>query len=170
MPLRLDIALSLASLTLALYLVLKLRHHCPVLHPLGWVWPRPGYAVVAVIAGTFLAWGVALYLRFENQNTMHIWLKELLLLAFLLGPILEESFFRGCLLPLMAETTNNLIAVVFTGFLFALFHHPADLPHWLSFTGTGIAYGWIRVAARSTTAAAVMHATYNLAVVLFQSV
>ena len=29
-----------ASLSLALYLVLKIRHHQPVLRPLGWVWPR----------------------------------------------------------------------------------------------------------------------------------
>jgi membrane protease YdiL (CAAX protease family) len=49
---------------------------------------------------------------------------------------------------------------------FALFHQPADLAHWVSFVVTGIAYGWIRVASRSTTAAAVMHATYNLAVFL----
>ena len=91
---------------------------------------------------------------------------ELLLLGLLLGPILEESFFRGCLLPLLAQTTGNVPAVILTAFLFALFHQPADLAHWVSFTATGVAYGWIRVASRSTAAAAVMHATYNLAVFL----
>ena len=44
------------------------------------------------------------------------------------------------------------LAVILTAFLFALFHQPADLAHWVSFTATGVAYGWIRVASRSTTA------------------
>jgi membrane protease YdiL (CAAX protease family) len=156
----------IASLSLALYLVLKLRHHRPVLHQLGWVWPRPVYAVVGLIAGMFLASGVALYLRFRNLSTPQIGPVELLLLALLLGPILEESFFRGCLLPLLAQNAGNILAVILCGFLFALFHQPPDLAHWISFTATGIAYGWIRVASRSTTAAALMHATYNLAVFL----
>ena len=42
-----------ASLSLALYLVLKFRHHQPVLQPLGWVWPRTAYIVVALIGGIF---------------------------------------------------------------------------------------------------------------------
>jgi membrane protease YdiL (CAAX protease family) len=156
----------IVSLSLALYLVLKLRHHRPVLHPLGWVWPRPVHAVCGLIAGMFLASCVALYLHFRNQSTPHIGVMELLLLALVLGPILEESFFRGCLLPLVAQTTGNVPAVMLTAFLFALFHQPADLAHWASFTATGAAYGWLRVASRSTAAAAVMHATYNLAVFL----
>ena len=156
----------LSSLSLALYLVLEVRYHRPVLRQLGWVWPRPVYAVVGLIAGMFLASGVAFYLRFHNQSTPQIGLTELLLLAVLLCPILEESFFRGCLLPLLAQTTGNLAAVIFTAFLFALFHQPADLAHWVSFTATGVAYGWIRVASGSTTAAALMHASYNLAVFL----
>ena len=45
--------LLIASLILALYLVLKLRHHRPVLRSLGWVWPRPVYVIVGLIAGVF---------------------------------------------------------------------------------------------------------------------
>ncbi|MGB8769086.1 MAG: CPBP family intramembrane glutamic endopeptidase [Candidatus Korobacteraceae bacterium] len=156
-----------ASLSLALYLVLKLRHHRPVLYSLGWFWPRPAYVVAALITGMVLAAGVALYLHFRDQSMPHIGLMELMLLALFLGPILEESFFRGCLLPLLAQTTGNILAVLLTAFLFALFHQPADLEHWVSFAATGIAYGWIRVVSRSTAAAAVMHVTYNLAVFLY---
>ena len=58
-----------ASLSLALYLVLKFRHHQPVLRPLGWVWPRTAYMVVALLGGISLASGVAFYLRFRNQST-----------------------------------------------------------------------------------------------------
>src|ERR1035438_5836780 len=43
------------SLSLALYLVLKFRHHRPVLQPLGWVWPRAAHIVVALLGGLFLA-------------------------------------------------------------------------------------------------------------------
>jgi membrane protease YdiL (CAAX protease family) len=67
---------------------------------------------------------------------------------------------------LLAETIGSGIAVILTAILFALFHQPADVAHWVSFTAAGVAYGWIRVASRSTTAAALMHATYNLAVFL----
>ena len=152
-----------ASLILTLYLVLKLRHHRYVLQSLGWVWPRTIYVIAGLIAGVLLASGVTLYLRYCHRSTQQIGLMELLFLVVSLGPILEESFFRGCLLPLLAQTTGRIPAVILTAFVFSLFHQPADLAHWVSFTATGLAYGWIRVVSASTTAAAVMHATYNLA-------
>ena len=152
-----------ASLILALYLVLRLRHHRPVLRSLGWVWPRPVYVIVGLIAGVLLASGVALYLRYCHRGTQQIGLMELLFLAVSLGPILEESFFRGCLMPLLAQTTGRIPAVILTALLFSLFHQPTDLAHWVSFTATGVAYGWIRVVSGTTTAATLMHATYNLA-------
>ena len=158
--------LLVSSLTLALYLVLKLRHRRPVLHSLGWIWPRPVYTSVGLIAGVSLASGIALYLRYCHRNTPQIGLIELLFLGASLGPILEESFFRGCLLPLLAQTTGNLSAVLLTAFLFALFHQPADSAHWVSFTLTGVAYGWIRVVSGSTFAATLMHATYNVVLCL----
>ena len=153
-------------LSLALYLVLKLRHHQPVLQPVGWVWPRPAYIVVAPVAGILLASSVALHLRFRHQSAPPIEVTELILFGLLLGPVLEESFFRGCLLPLLAQTIGSGTAVIFTAILFALFHQPTNLAHWVSFVATGIAYGWIRVASRSIAAAAVMHAAYNLALFL----
>ena len=156
----------IAFLSLGLYLVLKFRHHQPVLRPLGWVWPRTAYIFVALLGGVLLASAVALYLHFRSRSQPAMGMVELLVLGFLLGPMLEESLFRGYLLPVLAQTTGNLAAVTLTALLFALFHKPADLAHWVSFTATGIAYGSIRVASRSTTAAAVMHTTYNLAVFL----
>ena len=79
-------------------------------------------------------------------------LVEIVILGLVLGPILEESFFRGCLLPVLAHTVGKSFAVVLTALLFALFHGPANLAHWAWFAGTGVAYGWIRVTLRSTTA------------------
>ncbi|HWO32269.1 MAG TPA: type II CAAX endopeptidase family protein [Candidatus Acidoferrum sp.] len=156
----------IVSLILALYLVLKLRHRRPVLRPLGWVWPCTAYVIVAPLLGVLLAAGVSIYLRLRGQSTPTMPLVEIVILGLVLGPILEESFFRGCLLPVLAHTVGKSFAVVLTALLFALFHSPANLAHWASFTGTGVAYGWIRVTSRSTTAPALAHAAYNLALLL----
>ena len=156
----------IVSLILALYLVLKLRHRRPVLRPLGWVWPRTAYVIVAPLLGVLLAAGVAFYLRVRGQSAPTIPLVEIVVLGLVLGPILEESLFRGCLLPIVAHTVGKNFAVVLTALLFALFHSPANLAHWASFTGTGVAYGWIRVTSRSSTAPALAHATYNLTLFL----
>ena len=59
-----------ASLSLTLYLVLKLRHHQPVLRPLGWSWPRTAHIVVALLGGILLAASVALYLHLRHQSML----------------------------------------------------------------------------------------------------
>ena len=156
-------AAVIVLLMLALYSVLKLRHRRPVFRPLGWVWPRTAYVILAPLLGVSLAAGMTTYLRLHGQSTPTMPLVEIMVLGLVLGPILEESFFRGCLLPVLAQTIGKSVAVVLTALLFALFHSPANLAHWASFTGTGVAYGWIRVTSRSTTAPALAHATYNLA-------
>jgi membrane protease YdiL (CAAX protease family) len=58
------------------------------------------------------------------------------------------------------------MAILITAFLFALLHGPASLAQWVWFTATGVAYGSIRVASGSTSAAAIMHAAYNLTLIL----
>jgi membrane protease YdiL (CAAX protease family) len=146
----------------ALYAVLKLRHRKPVLHPLGWVLPSTGYILASLVTGAVLALGVVLYQRVERPSFSLTPSVGLLVLSSLLGPILEESVFRGCLLPLIARASGNETAVILTAGLFALFHAPNDLVHWVSFTLTGVAYSWIRVASGTTTAAALTHAIYNL--------
>src|SRR5260370_30117396 len=156
----------IVSLILALYLVLKLRHRRPVLRPLGWVWPCTAYVIVAPLLGVLLAAGVSIYLRLRGQSTPTMPLVEIVILGLVLGPILEESFFPVSLLPVLPLTVGKSFAVVLTALLFALFHSPAHLAHWASFTGTVVAYGWIRVTSRSTTAPALAHAAYNLALFL----
>ena len=154
-------------LSIGLYSVLRLRHQRPVLMALGWVVPEMIHIVAAFILGPTFAAGVTFYLRLRHQSTPPIPIVGLLVLGFVLGPMLEESLFRGCLLPVLAQTTGPVPAVIITAVLFALFHGPANLAHWVSFTATGIAYGWLRVASRSTTAPALMHAAYNLTLFLF---
>src|SRR5580698_4767942 len=154
-------------LMLALYLVLKLRYRQAVLRPLGWIWPRAAFVIIAPLLGGFSAAGVALCLHGYAHDPRTTPLVGFLVLGLILGPVLEESFFRGCLLPVLACGLGTTSAVILTAFLFALFHGPANLVQWLLFSGTGTAYGWIRVMSRSTTAAALAHAAYNLVLILF---
>ena len=147
----------------ALYAVLKLRHRQPVLSPLGWVLPRTGHVLASLVIGALLALGVVLCQQLRSRDLAFTTPSvQLLLLSSLLGPILEESVFRGCMLPLIARASGDITAVILTAGLFALFHGPTDMAHWISFTFTGVAYGWIRVASGTTTAAALTHAIYNL--------
>lgn len=156
-----------AFLSVGLYSILKLRYKEPVLTPLGWVMPEPIFIAIALTAGPLCAAGITLCLRLQNQRMPPIPALELLALGLTLGPILEESLFRGCLLLVLAQTVGTTPAVIITAILFALFHGPANWAHWLSFTATGLAYGCTRVASRSTTAPALMHAAYNLALFVF---
>jgi len=161
----LQLAVILVLMT-ALYLIAKIRHRRPVLHALGWVWPHTKWVMLAPILGVLLA-GLAICLHGQAQNTRTIPLVEAMILGVVLGPILEESFFRGCLLPVLAGSLTNSLAVILTALVFALFHNPSNLSHWVSFSGSGVAYGWIRMASRSTTAATLTHAVYNLVLLLF---
>jgi membrane protease YdiL (CAAX protease family) len=145
-----------------LYFILRLRHRQTVLKPLGWVVPKVVYIVTAVIVGPSFAAGIAMYLHLRNQFTTPIPIGELLILSLVFGPIIEESFFRGCLLPVLALSTGTVPAVIITGVVFAVFHGSVNLAHWATLAATGIAYGWLRLASRSTTAPALMHAAYNL--------
>ncbi len=56
--------------------------------------------------------------------------------------------------------------MVATAILFAAFHGPVDLTHWVWLTATGLSYGSLRLASGTTTAAAFMHATCNLTLFL----
>src|SRR5262245_20688104 len=90
-----------ATLGAGLYFILRLRYRQPVLKPLGWAIPKMSYVIAALIMGPSFALGVAVYLRLRNQVTPPIPISELLILGLVLGPILEESLFRGCLMPLL---------------------------------------------------------------------
>lgn len=149
-------------LTGTLYAILKLRYRRRVLVSLGWVRPRTVHSVGSLATGTVLALGVLLLQHLESRAVAFTPSFQLLVLSSVFAPILEESLFRGCLLPLVAKTAGNASAVVFTAGVFALFHAPTDVAHWISFVAAGMAYGWIRVASGTTTAPALAHAVYNL--------
>jgi membrane protease YdiL (CAAX protease family) len=153
-------------LGIALYAILKRRHQKPVIAPLGWVAPSAFYTLLAVVGGIALALGITVFTYAQHHVMPMIPTLDFLVLGLLLGPILEESVFRGCLLPVVAHTFGNAVSIITTAVLFAAFHGPSDVAHWVWFTTTGIGYGWLRLASKTTTASALMHATCNLTLFL----
>ena len=155
-----------AFLATALYLILKLHYRKPVVAPLGWLLPSRSYTVISILGGVAAALAITYLTRWRGHVMPAIAAKDFFILGFLLGPILEESVFRGCMLPVLTRTLGNTISVVAIAVLFAAFHAPGDVTHWVWFTATGAAYGSLRLASQTTTAAALMHATCNLTLFL----
>ena len=160
-------ALITAFLTAALYVILKLHYRKPVVAPLGWLLPSRFYTVISILGGAAAALAITYLTRWRGHVMPAIAAKDFFVLGLFLGPILEESVFRGCMLPVLTRTLGNAISVVAIAVLFAAFHAPGDVTHWVWFTATGAAYGSLRLASQTTTAAAFMHATCNL--ILFLS-
>lgn len=143
------------------YVVNEMKTNC--LFSLN-VWHTHG--ILAPVLGSIFAVAVAVFLQLRREVIASVSIANVFLLNLILGPILEESLFRGCLLPVLERSGGKVVAVVVTALLFALFHGPANAALWFWLTATGIAYGWMRIASESTSASALMHASYNLALIL----
>ena len=153
---------------LALYATLKFRHGGAVWRALGWTLPSRRYLLAAPLGGILWAGVVILAVKSTSPTPFpHVSL-ELLALVATLGPVVEESFFRGCLLPIIARNSGTPVAVILTAIVFAIFHQPPTLLHCACFAVSGILYGWVRIASGSTTAAALMHSVYNLTLFAYQ--
>ena len=159
-------ALITAFLATALYVILKLHYRKPVVAPLGWLLPSGFYTAISILGGVAAALAITCLTRWRGHVMPAIAAKDLFVLGLLLGPILEESVFRGCMLPVLTRTLGNATSVVAIAVLFAAFHAPGDVTHWVWFTATGAAYGSLRLTSETTTAAAFMHATCNLTLFL----
>jgi membrane protease YdiL (CAAX protease family) len=85
--------------------------------------------------------------------------------ATTLGPLCEELAFRGFLLPLVARSLGRVAGVIVAALPFAILHGPQYAWSWrhvLLITLAGAVFGWVRLRSRSTFAAALVHAGYNL--------
>jgi membrane protease YdiL (CAAX protease family) len=166
-PLVLQVAISL-FLIASLYLTVRLRHGSSAWALLGWTPPNSFYLHAALFGGIGLAAAVDFVARATTPTSHLIHIRDLLLLDVVLGPLVEESFFRGCVLPVLARTMGSKVAILGAAVLFATLHPIKTAVQWACFAGTGIAYGWIRVKSGSTVASALMHAAYNAALYLCQ--
>jgi membrane protease YdiL (CAAX protease family) len=159
-PLFLQITISL-SLVAALHCIIRIRHGLRVWAPLGWNRPGSLYLVVALLGGIGIAVVVDFIAHVTTPANHLIQFWDLLLLDVLLGPVVEESFFRGYLLPVLARRTGPVIATLATAIVFATFHPVRTFAQWACFAGTGVAYDWIRIKLGSTVPSTLMHAAYN---------
>jgi Type II CAAX prenyl endopeptidase Rce1-like len=76
----------------------------------------------------------------STTDVIHFW--NLILVDALLGPVIEESLFRGCLLPIVAPHDRTDLAAISTAAVFATFHLSTTLTQWLCFVTMGTALGW----------------------------
>jgi membrane protease YdiL (CAAX protease family) len=165
LPFQITISSSLIG---SLYAIIRLRHGRGVWKLLGWIWPSRIHLGAALLGGIGLGIGIDIIAHATTSTThvIHFW--NLILLDALLGPIIEESLFRGCFLPVVARTTGPAIGIAATAVLFATLHPTSTFVQWLCFVTTGSAFGWIRVKSGSTAASTLMHAVYNATLFLCQ--
>lgn len=142
------------------------------LRRLGWVSPRQGFWLYSLIAGLAAAGGVWWFARIFHQSLGRVPPSQRILLASSSGPMIEEMLFRGLLFWLIFELLRRRgvpksaaagAAVFLMAIAFALSRHG---PRLYATILTGIAFGWMRVRSGSTAAATLMHAVYNLVLLL----
>ena len=145
------------------------------LRRLGWVSPRQGFWLYSLIAGLAAAGGVWWFARIFHQSLGRVPPAQRILLASSSGPMIEEMLFRGLLFWLIFELLRRMglplaaavgSTVFLTGIAFALSHNDRHGPRLYATILTGIAFGWMRVRSGSTAAATLMHAVYNLVLLL----
>ena len=165
LPFRIMISLSLIG---SLYEIMRVRHGRYDRMLLRWGWPGRIHLVAPLVGGIDLGIGVdAIALAaISIPHMIPFW--DLIPLDALLGPIIEESLFRGCLLPIVARTTGPTVGIAVTAVLFATLHPISTFVQWLCFVTTRIASGWIGVKSGSTAASTLMHAAYNVPLFLCQ--
>jgi membrane protease YdiL (CAAX protease family) len=156
-----------------LYAILRLRYGREPWTALGWVLPaRPLYWSIAALSGISIA---ALVIAIENPGRLQIHFHDIgyaVVFGGLLAPLIEETIFRGMILPIIMRFTQPVGAAVITGVIFALYHGlfkglpPGGILLWITLTGT--AYGLMRIRSQSTLTAAVMHSAYNLTLFFWQ--
>src|SRR5260370_13630150 len=119
LPFQVTISLSLIG---SLYAIIRLRHGHGVWAQLGWIWPARIHLVAALAGGIGLGIGVDIIAHATTPTTHGIHLWKLILLDGVLGPVLEESLFRGCLLPVGARTSGPTIGIAAPAALFCTLH------------------------------------------------
>jgi uncharacterized protein len=160
---------------LSLYVLLRVRYDRPFWLSLGWTVPWR-FLLPSLLGGPVLAFSVGILGAALNTPNVNMPLQDLLvdrpsvilvgLMATTLGPVCEELAFRGFLLPLLRRTFGVWLGLVLSSLPFALLHGPQYGWHWqhiVLLTLASLVFGLVRIYSRSTAAATLVHASYNLA-------
>jgi len=141
-------------------------------------WNRIGSraAAACVVAGLLAGGSIVAVASISQQplGTEKGWNKAMLAIA--LGPVLEEVIFRGYLFTAALLLTRRLspsgsaaFSIIGVALVFSIAHLTTAGTTALQLCCivlTGCLYGWVRFRYRSTAAAALAHAAYNLALYL----
>jgi membrane protease YdiL (CAAX protease family) len=157
---------------LIMYMAVTRRYGSRFLDVLSWKWPRNSW-LGYILTGTALGVTVLVLSRwlplprdvpierfFRDPGDAYM----MAAFATLLGPMMEELYFRGFLYPALARKTGTPIAVAFCALPFAVIHGPQVSWAWAALLvvfGVGVVFGAIRAATRSLAAAVLVHAGYN---------
>lgn len=168
----------IALLLAMLYLLVARRYNQPFWRSMGWSRPVRG-AWWCLAGGPVLAIAVAalgVIIRapelpdpVKELVTGRVSLVFVVLFASVLGPIYEELFFRGFLLPLLVKSFGPAAGILLTTAPFALLHGAQYQWAWQQVTLVGIAgavFGLVRYRTGSTAASTILHGAFNLTQVL----
>jgi uncharacterized protein len=158
----------------SLYAIFVVRYHEPFWRALGVRYPDKR-AWLAAFAGPVLAVAIGflglllrapeIQLPFEDFLRTPLTTVALGVLVVLLGPFCEELVFRGFLMPLFVRSLTAVPGILLAAVLFGCMHGPEYQWSWrhvLLVSLAGVAFGYARQLTRSTTAAFLIHATFNL--------
>jgi membrane protease YdiL (CAAX protease family) len=126
-------------------------------HFLAWVYRSvilPDFGHEGIIGG-----GSKMF-NFIQTNGGVLEMSGFLLLALLVGPIMEEVVFRGYLQSSLAKKTPTWVAILITSIVFTVGHNPMILwPMYFLYSAT---WGWILVRTGSLKMAVLIHVLSNL--------
>ena len=158
----------------SLFAILRIRYHAPFWSALGvrypdkraWLWAFLGPALaIGVGLVSLLLRAPQIQLPFQDFLRSPLTMAALGILVVLIGPFCEELVFRGFLMPLLMRSLTALPGILLAAVLFGTMHGPEYQWSWrhvLLISLAGVAFGYARQKTRSTTAAFLMHATFNL--------
>ncbi len=174
-----DIAMPTQLLFYGLWVALlwgafRWRHAKPLWASLGFGLPPQYWRFMAYGPALTLFVGLAGFVLQAKEVKMPL-IDELLadpvqrilffVFAVTIGPVCEELFFRGLVLPVAARSIGKVAALILTSVPFALIHGPQyswSWQHLLLLTVAGLVFGVLRLQS-GTAAATLTHCTYNLA-------
>jgi len=167
---------------IALYL--RLRYGTPFWRTVGWRPLEAGRYPEALVYASFIGGGFLLafvvqllsaYFGTNAKLPMEALFRDrlvallLLLMAVLVAPVVEETFFRGLLYPVVARSFGRGVGIVVTGTLFGLMHAAQLWGGWTQIAllvAVGIILTYARAVKRTVLASFLLHFSYNLAISL----
>jgi membrane protease YdiL (CAAX protease family) len=139
--------------------------------PIQWVLLAAGIAIplavvrIAVAAGVVLLWpesaaGAEAVGQMLSSGTDPIAIGMLFLLVGILGPLYEETLFRGFFFSWMRNRWSFWPAAIFSSALFGIFH--LNIPQGVSAFILGLALAWLFEKSRSLWPSIMLHVVTNL--------